>query len=271
MRTVPFAAAAALAAASTPAVAQTEAEAAAPPAAGRAAELSTGLDYQQGDFFTGEQVEIASVRNQLRVRSGRAIFAVSLPWHRIEAPDDVVGGGGLLGLPIFRDPGRPAARDVREGVGDLRVGAGYTVPAPGGVELTLNGEVKLPTASAGRGIGTGETDLALAAEAARSFGAVTPFVSIGYTMPGEPDAYELRPSLSARGGVALRLSPGLRGNVSYGYVQSPVSLVPDERQVSTRLDASLSRRLSLGLYGNAGLSDGAADVGAGLSLGFRIF
>ena len=253
------------------ALAVAAAASAAPASAEPAGEIVTGVEYQEGDYFTGERVEILSVQNVLRVREGRASFAVSLPWHRIEAPGNVVGGGGLLGLPIVRDPSRPATRKRREGVGDLRIGAGYSLPAPGGVELTLNGQVKLPTASARRGIGTGETDVGVGAEAARRIGSVTPFVAIGYTMPGDPEAYELRNSLSARGGIALQLSQSVRGNVSYGYAESVSPLVPDEQQVSTALNANLSRSLSLGVYGNAGLSSGSPDIGAGVSLGLRIF
>lgn len=245
--------------------------AASPAFAEPATEIVSGVEYQEGDYFTGERVEILSVQNHLRVRTGRATFTASLPWHRIEAPGNVVGGGGLLGLPIIVDPTQPSARDVREGIGDLRLAAGYALPPLAGVELTLGGQVKLPTASAARGIGTGETDLAVSAEASRRFGAVTPFVSVGYTMPGDPAAYDLRNSLSARGGMALQIAQRLRGNISYGFAESASPLVPDERQISTGLNANLSRNLSLGVYGNAGLSEGSADVAAGVSLGIRIF
>jgi hypothetical protein len=235
-----------------------------------AVELVTGVEFQEGDEVTGERVERLSVQNIASLRTGRTTFSVSLPWHRIEAPGNVVGGG-LLGLPIIVDPTRPSARDVRRGIGDLRLGVGHSLPAVGGFELTLSGQVKLPTASAARGIGTGKTDFAVGAELARRFGPLTPFVSVGFTMPGDPDAYALRNSLSARAGVALQLGRDLRGNVSYGYAQSISPLVPDEQQVSTGLNASLSRTLSVGFYGTAGLSNGSPDVGAGVSLGFRLF
>jgi hypothetical protein len=239
--------------------------------ADRAAEFVTGVEYQEGDYFTGERVEIVTVQNAARLRAGSTIVSASLPWHRIEAPGNVVGGGGPLGLPIFVDPGRPAGRDGRDGLGDLRLGLGHTLPSVGGVELTVTGQVKLPTASARRGIGTGETDVAVGAEVARRFGPITPFAAIGYTLPGDPETFELQNSLSARGGVALQLGRGLRGNLSYNYAESLRPLAADEQQISTGLSASLSRRLSLGVYGNAGLSEGAPDVGAGMSVGFRIF
>lgn len=240
---------------------------------GTALEFTSGAEYQQGEFGTGERIETLSVNNVVRVQSGRVTFVASVPWHRIEAPGNVVGGGGigLLGIPIIIDPTQPATREVREGLGDMRVGAGYTLPSLGGVDLTLTGQVKLPTGSRERGLGTGEADFAVGAEASRTIGAVTPFVSVAYTMPGDPAGYDLRNSLSARGGVAAQLAPRLRGSVSYGYAQSLSPLVEDEQLVSTALSAGLSRRVTLGVYGNAGLSDGAPDVGGGVSLGFRMF
>ena len=236
-----------------------------------AAEFVTGVEYQAGDYFTGERVELLTVQNVARLRTGRTIVSASLPWHRIDAPGNVVGGGGLLGLPVLVDPTQPAARDVRQGIGDVRLGVGHTLPPLAGAELTLSGQVKLPTASAERAIGTGEADLAIGAELARRFGAVTPFVSVGYTIPGEPEAYELSNGLSVRGGVALDLGQGVRANVGYGYAESVSPLVPDQQQISTGLNFNLSRRLNLGLQGNVGLSDGSPDLGAGVSLGVRIF
>jgi hypothetical protein len=237
-----------------------------------AAEFVTGVEFQSGDYFTGERVDLLTVQNVGRLRIGRTVVSASLPWHRIEAPGNVVGGGGgLLGLPILVDPTQPATRDVRQGIGDVRLGVGHTLPPLAGAELTLSGQVKLPTASSERGIGTGETDVAVGAELVRSFGPVTPFVAVGYTIAGEPEAYELRNSLSARGGVALQLGQGLRANVGYGFAESVSPLVPDQRQISTGLNASLSRRLNLGLHGNVGLSEGSPDLGAGVSLGVRIF
>ena len=242
-----------------------------PVAAQPAAEVSTGVEYRQGDYGTGERVETLTIDNRLRVENDGLFLFASLPWRRIEAPGNFVGGGGLLGLPIIIDPTRPGARDVREGIGDLRVGGGYRLPRLAGVDLALSGEVKAPTASARRGLGTGEIDFSVGAEASRTLGAVTPFVAIGYTVPGDPEGYELRDSFAARGGLLARLAPGLRGSVAYGYARSASPLLADEQQVSTALDVALSRRLSLGLHGSAGLSDGAADYGAGVSLGWRVF
>lgn len=232
-------------------------------------EASTGLDYKQGEYGTGQRIETSSIPVRLRVEAGRLQLGVTLPYLRVDAPGNVVGGGGVLGLPIIIDPTRPATRDRREGIGDLRLGAAYSVAAPA-VSVTLATEVKVPTASQARGLGTGELDYSLGAEVSKTLGRVTPFAGVGYTVAGDPDGYELRNSLLAHAGAALRLSDALSGRVSYGYARSLAPLVPDEQQIATSLNARLSERLVVGVYGAAGLSESSPDIGAGIQLGFRI-
>src|SRR3546814_16428838 len=96
-------------------------------------------------------------------------------------------------------------------------------------------------------------DYAVGAELSKTFGSVTPFVGVGYTMPGDPEAFELRNSLSARAGAAVQMARRVRGHVAYGYARSFSPLVPDETQVSAGVNGGLSDRLSLGLSGAARL------------------
>jgi len=242
-----------------------------PATPGSAVEIATGLEYQEGKYGTGQKIETISIPTNLRVSTGRFQFTATLPYVRIDAPGNVVGGGGgVLGLPIIIDPSQPATRNRREGIGDLKLGAAYTVPTSS-IGLTLLGQVKAPTASASKHLGTGETDYLVGAELSKSFGGVTPFVGISYTLPGDPKGYDLRNSLSARGGVATMLGSRVRGYISYGYAQSLSRLVANEQQISTGINAGLSNRLSLGVFGTAGLSQGSPDVGAGVQLGVRLF
>jgi hypothetical protein len=245
--------------------------AATPAAAEPAAEISAEVEYQEGDYGTGASVETVVARTGVRFESGRFILYGAIPYQRIEAPGNVVAGSGPLGLPIIIDPNQPTTRESREGLGDVRIGAGYRLPSIGGLNAAAVAEVKLPTASARRGLGTGATDVTVGLEASRPVGAITPYVSATYTVPGDPEGYRLRDSLGLRGGFAARLSPGLRGTIEYGYARSLSPLVPSEQQVASGLDIGLSQRLSLGLQATAGLSDGAADLGAGIRLGWRIF
>jgi hypothetical protein len=242
-----------------------------PAPASRAVEVSTGIEYQKGKYGTAQKVEALSIPTNLRVSTGRVQFTATLPYLRIDSPGNVVGGGGgIFGLPIIVDPTRPATRDRREGIGDLRLGAAYSVPSSS-LGLTFTGQVKVPTASERKRLGTGKIDYMVGAELSKSFAGITPFASVAYTIPGDPQGYDLRDSISAQAGLAAQIGERVRGHILYGYAQSLSRLVPDEQQISTGINAGLSDRLSLGLYGSAGLSQGAPDVGAGVQVGLRLF
>lgn len=252
----------------SPAAAQQRAEPVSRPGNARA-ELIVGAEYQTGDYSIGERIESRSAVAGARVVRGRVIVSASLPYIRVDAPGNVVtGGGGLFGLPIIVDPTRPGARVRRQGVGDLRLGAAWVAPLKA-VDLATYGQVKLPTATTG--LGTGKTDYALGAEAAKPLGAVTPFASVTYTMPGSPDGYHLRNTLAGQAGLNAALGSGVSGQVAYGYAQNPGAALADEQLLSMRLTTGISSRLALSVHGGAGLSKSAPDASAGVQLGLRLF
>jgi len=83
-------------------------------APGTSAALSTGIEYEEGDYGTGQRVSTISIPASLRLSSGQFQFIATLPYVRVDAPGNVVGGGGLFGLPIVIDPGsRPRDKSVR--------------------------------------------------------------------------------------------------------------------------------------------------------------
>lgn len=251
-----------------PAAAQQEAEPA-PRHGAAGAELTVGAGYQTGDYGTGQRIESRSTVAGARVAKGRMILSASLPWTRTDAPGNVVtGGGGLFGLPIIVDPTRPATRVRRQGLGDLRLAAAWIAPVKA-VDLAAYGQVKLPTAKVG--LGTGKADYAVGAEASKPLGAVTPFASVTYTMPGDPEGYRLRNIFSGQAGLNAALAPGVSGQVAYGHSQSPGAGLSDERLLSMRLTTDISSKASLTLHGAAGVSESAADASAGVQLGLCLF
>lgn len=251
-----------------PAVAQQRAEPVSHPGNARA-ELSVGAEYQTGDYGIGERIERRSAVASARLVKGSVILSASLPYTQVDAPGNVVtGGGGLFGLPIIVDPTRPAARVRRRGVGDLRLGAAWVAPIKA-VDLAAYGQVKLPTARTG--LGTGKADYAVGAEASKPLGAVTPFANLTYTMPGDPEGYRLRNTLAGQAGLNAALGSGVSGQIAYGYAESPGAALADEQLVSMRLTTSVASRISLSVHGGAGLSKGAPDASAGVQLGLRLF
>lgn len=227
--------------------------------------LAGGLDYETGGYGTGATVERMSVPITAQASAGRLRIAAQLPWTRVTAPQNVVVPSGALGLPILVDPTGPAEIRTREGVGDLRLSAAYDLPMSG-MALSVRSAVKLPTASTSKGLGTGEVDYSVGADLSIPLGKVTPFASLSYSIVGDPEGLDLRNSLSGQAGGSVQLGGQTAVHLGYGYARSTSELVSDEQRIFGGLNMGLGDGTWLGLYGSSGLSDGAPDFGAGVSL-----
>lgn len=225
---------------------------------------TTGVDYSRGDYGTGVDTDIVIVPFSLRYKTGDLRLTATLPWLRINGSSAIVGDGNG-GVVI--DPNAP--RTVRSGLGDLNLGAAWTIPEDRlGFGLELSGRVKLPTARASRGLGTGKTDFALGAELSKSFGAVTPFVNVGYRMPGDPVGIDLHNAWTGSAGASLALGKSVL-IASYDYRQATSTLSRDSEELFGAFSTPVSSRLNFTLYGSAGLTKGAPDFGVGSMIGVR--
>lgn len=233
-----------------------------------AVEFFSGAEYQEIELNDGRKVEKFSIPVAAQVTTGRVRLTAQLPYMRVKAPGDVVVPSGPLGLPILVDPAGPPEVSTREGIGDLRVDAAYQLPIPG-LNASLSGGVKLPTASTEKGLGTGKTDYRVGADLSKTVGAVTPFAGVSYTKVGDPADYDLEDTLAGHAGAAVRLGRSASAHVGYSYEENASGLVDDQQRVFGGVNAALASGLSLGVYGSAGVN-GPADIGAGISLGVRL-
>lgn len=231
-------------------------------------ELFSGVEFQQVELDDGQDAEKLSIPFAARLTKGPLRLTAQAPYLRVTAPGNVVVPGGPLGLPILVDPSKPAQVSTREGIGDLRVGLAYQLPVSG-VSASVNGGAKIPTASAEKGLGTGETDYWLGADLSTRVGAVTPFAGANYTKNGDPAGFELKDTLAGHAGAALSLSDATSAHLGYSFEENASADALDEQRIFGGVNTRLGSTLSLGLYGSAGVN-GPADVGAGVSLGVRL-
>lgn len=217
--------------------------------------FTTGVDYSQGDYGTGVDTKILVVPASARLKMGNLRFNATIPYINIDGANVVGGDSG----PIVVDPNAPRLK--RDGLGDLTVGANYAFPEEQlGFGLDLGARVKLPTADAG--LGTGKTDLRFSAEVSKTVGAVTPFISGGYRILGDPDGIELDNAFYGSAGFSVASGSSVF-LASYDYRQAANRLTPDSQELFGAFSTPVSKRLNLSLYGSAGLSDGAPDFGLG--------
>lgn len=228
--------------------------------------LLAGADYVTGDIDDREYETYAASAG-LAVRSGRFSVTASVPYVSTTAPEDlIVGNGGVLGLPLLTRPSTERREVTRDGIGDVVVQAGYLVPI-GSVNAFVAGNVKVPTASREKALGTGEFDYGVTGQVSRQFGRAVPFASATYTVVGEPDGFDVRNTLAGNIGTQLLVSDASSVTVSYAYEEAASAAVANQQTIGLGIETDLSPRLRLGADARAGVSGNAPDARLGLRIG----
>ncbi len=231
-------------------------------------ELSTGLIYQEGDYGTENKFETMSIPVAVTVNDGPFRFGVSVPYLRTTAPVGViVSQGGLLGTPLFATNQTTQERTSREGIGDLTLQAAVDLPVAG-FAASIGTSVKLPTASSAEGLGTGKVDYSISGQVARTMGDITPFATLGYTVLGEPDGFDVRNTFGGSAGARVDLSRRTFAAVSYSYEQSATNTLVDRQSVGVGIGTAITDKLRISVQGDAGLTEGAPDTSVSARIGF---
>ncbi len=228
--------------------------------------LLAGADYASGNV-NGQGYETVSLNTGISARSGRFSFTASVPYVVTTAPEElIVSNGGVLGTPLLAQPSTQSREVTREGIGDLILQGGYHLPL-GSLNAFIAGNVKIPTASREKALGTGELDYGISSQVSRQFGRTVPFASASYTVIGEPKGFDVQNSLAGSVGSHFLLSDASSMTVSYSYEESATANVEDHQSIGVGLDTGLSTRIRLGLDARAGLSNDAPDARLGLRVG----
>jgi hypothetical protein len=231
-----------------------------------AASVSTGVDYSSGDYGAAQNTNILVVPLSFRATTGDWAFTATLPYLNIDGPGGVVVGPD--GQPV---PGVPSIPGSRDGVGDISLGAAYTIrPAISGLEVALGGRVKLPTSADSKHLGTGKTDVKISADISYAVGDIVPFANLGYRFLGDPPAIDLHDGPTMSLGFSAPVGKAVL-IASYDYARATTSFTDDSHELFGGLSYPLTDRFTVTGYGTAGLSRGAPDVGLGLLLTAKVF
>jgi hypothetical protein len=233
--------------------------------------LSSGVNVWDGKFGavtdTNITTEIISARYTL---GAIRLFAV-IPNMRIRS--DGTFFTGLGGTPLFVAPNIRPLRRVRQGLGDLTLGAAYMVPGAEsrGFDLQISGQVKIPTASAQSQLSTGKADYAGQIEISRIFGRVTPSLSATYRVFGDTGPWRFKNGLDIVTGASYSITPTALVFVNYEFAQRSSRFIGNSHEILAGASTPIfNRRLRLSGYLSKGLSSGAANISAGAAVSFRI-
>lgn len=228
--------------------------------------LLAGVDHASGNV-NGQGYEIVSMTSGISARSGRFSLTASVPYVITTAPEElIVSNGGVLGTPLLSQPTTQSREVTRRGIGDLILQGGYSFPI-GSLDAFIAGNVKVPTASREKALGTGALDYGVSGQVSRRIGRTVPFASASYTVIGETKGFDVQNTVAGSVGSHFLLSDTSSVTASYSYEQSATANIEDHQSIGIGLDTSLSTRIRLGLDGRAGLSSDAPDARLGLSIG----
>ena len=189
---------------------------------------------------------------------------LKIPFISITSTGEVVGGTD--GPIVTRK--KKAARSTESGLGDIVASAGYAVLSgnAGMLLLDVSGLIKIPTASEGDGLGTGEFDYTAQLDLSREFGKFTPFGTLGYRFIGEPSGTDLDNIFFASLGAAFAFNRRFSTGLALDYSQATTSGTDDALEVSPFFAWNVTKRWGLNIYGLIGLSDGSPDSGGGVEV-----
>lgn len=226
--------------------------------------VSSGFDYSRGSYGFDTDTEVFMVPVNFSYETGSWVFRAGLPWIRVDGPANVASGGQFGAVPE-----RPTMSS-ESGLGDATLGATYRfAPVFETVNIDLTGRLKFGTADVDKGLGTGENDQYLQADFSRSFGALTPFVTVGYRFMGSSPAYPLRDGAFYSGGLFYRYSPYTSYGVAYDWRQRLMDGGDPARELTGFLVHRLDDRWSVQVYALTGFSDASADLGGGALVNYR--
>jgi hypothetical protein len=231
-----------------------------------AIKLSTGASYTTGDYGTGQDTDIFYVPFTFKYETDPWSLRLTVPYIRITGPGNVVGG---TGAPIVVGTG-VQNRTTNSGLGDVIGSIGYAIlPSSRDWPLVeLTGKIKFPTASDSKDLGTGEFDYTGQVDVSKSFGPVTPFVTLGYRVLGDPQGRDLDNVFFGSLGIGYKLTGALGVGAILDWAEASTGAADDAIEFTPYLSLKMGRQWSTSAYALMGLSDGSPDYGGGLQVTF---
>ena len=246
-------------------------------------QVGTAPSFSSGTYGTGLHTHVFHAPVTVRRLFADADVTIVVPFT-------CVSGNGFVtivdGTPVRTE--RTAATSTRRsgstrvaaapeaaycGLGDVVVrGRYYVVDERGWLPtVAVRGHVKAPTASAGRGLGTGRPDEGIGIEISRLAGAgLVAMLDGGYTVIGEPDGIRYENNWWYEVGVGRDFANG-RYNLSVFYAEDRalVNGLMNARELLAAIGLRGTQGWRFQASGQVGLSEGAPNHGVTLGASRR--
>lgn len=213
--------------------------------------LSTGVERDIGTYGGPVDIEELYVPLTASISNDRVGFRVTVPYLSVKSPVDEASTETF----------------TESGLGDITLSATlYNVlesPQLGLVVDMLAG-VKFGTADVDKGLGTGETDFTVRADAFKFFDEVTLLASAGYRWRGDPEGVDIDDVMLASIGAAYFTATDDMMGLTYDFRESSYAGNDDIQELTAFYSHRFNDSFDLELYALTGFGDSSPDWGAGL-------
>ncbi len=226
--------------------------------------LSAGYDFSTGTYGSTERTDVNYFPFLVRYERDDWVLRLTVPYLRVTGPGTIVGGDNPIVLPQTT-----TQRTSAEGLGDVVAAATY--PLINGVSgwfVDATAKVKFGTASAQKGLGTGENDYGVQLDFTKVLGAFSPLASVGYRVMGSSEQLQLRNVWGFSAGAAYRIESGFSTGAYYDFRQAAAQGSAPLRELTAYVLKRLGEHWRVQLYLTHGFSDGSPDWGGGLNAGY---
>ncbi len=236
--------------------------------------LTAGFDYTTGKYGNAASTDILYVPVTAKYVSGDLTLKLTVPYISVTGPGGVIqgfgrvggtpamGGGGGFGRPAG---GGATATTTHAGLGDIVASAGYTVYTGDALSLDAVGKVKLATADASQGLGTGANDYSAQLDGYYALSdRSTLLMTGGYKIVGAPSGLATHNVFFGMLGFDRKTSAITSVGLMYDFMQSPATGVPGQRIATLYATRKLSNQARIQYYVLKGFTDSSPDYGGGV-------
>lgn len=232
--------------------------------------LSSGFSYATRNGGGTDRTNYYRLPLGAQLSKGPLRVSATIPYIVVRGSGAIVGDGED---DVDDIDNVPVGDRNRQGWGDLRLTARYRLSkvAQSGFEVDLMGQMKVPTASREKRLGTGEVDYVVGAKLSRDLGRLEPFVSAQYRINGDRPGFNYRNTMATSVGAGFRLSRRTSASLSYDYAQSRIQRGSGFHSLDAGVSTRLSSRVSVRGSAAIGLSDKGTDLQLGSRITWRAF
>lgn len=223
--------------------------------------LGTGFDYSSGKYGNSASTDILYIPVTGKYESDKLTLKLTVPYISISGPGGVTSGIGRMGQPITR-----TSKTTHSGLGDITASAGYDVYSGDSLAFDVVGNIKLGTADAKKGLGTGQNDYSAQLDGYYTLDEATLFATAGYKIYGAPVGVNLSSAPYGTIGASRKLSKVTSAGVMLDVAKSPSATGSAQREATFYVSQKIAPNIKVQANVLKGFSNGSPDFGGGVMI-----